>query len=580
MITWEKNFTSNPPSFFRGIDCITRVVAFLCGVLVVLYCAWTLDRGFDITDEAYYLLLAIYPESVKMYISAQQWITAGIWRVTGSLVAFRVAGLILLVGGASLLAFGAMVAASHNKQKWSYDAGGRMLVLASSIICSLLYVETINFSPSYNLLASSSTYAAAGMVLLALHAGKKWHRFGLLFLVGGALSVEFVSKPSSGVATLCLLAVWIFFLNPSLQGKVIGFATVLFSLILCVFILAVINTTIPEVEAGIRNGFELFRMVQDEPVGVRLTRYVFEFSRNVTHAFKDHLLLIVTVALYLIIRKLVFVVVVAAIIGYSLASAKYYLGYNGQYETLYILQMEFAFVLLALLLLVSMESWKNDRPLRFVIGGLIALPYTVGVGTGNSIFTQIINCLAPWGVAVAIVANMHFARKSDRLLVAALSMAFILAFSLQIVAGIFRAPYHLVQSMVKQDYKIDVGLLGSIKVDVETGNFMAALRLAAENCQIVPGSPFLGMYNVPGVAFALNTIPVFTPWLNNISQAEAVLKLAPVDTVRFSSVAILLNADTSFPPVPDVLGFPANFRYCGSAIFPLLIQEVQIWKHL
>ena len=197
----------------RGVENIARGGVLLCAFLVVSYCVWTLDRGFDITDEAYYLLLGIYPESVKMYISAQQWITGGIWRVTGSLLAFRAAGLILLVASTGLLALGAIVALSHSKLKLSDDVGGRALVLASSIVCALLYVETINFSPSYNLLAASGAYAATGLVLLALHAGDKWYRLGLLLLAGGALGVEFVSKPSAGVATLCLLAIWVFFLD-------------------------------------------------------------------------------------------------------------------------------------------------------------------------------------------------------------------------------------------------------------------------------------------------------------------------------------------------------------------------------
>lgn len=563
----------------RGAENIVRGGVLLCAFLVVSYCVWTLDRGFDVTDEAYYLLLGIYPESVKMYISAQQWITGGIWRVTGSLSAFRAAGLILLLASTGLLALGTIVALAHSKLKLSDDVGARALVIASSIVCALLYAETINFSPSYNLLAASGAYAATGLVLLALHSDDKWYRLGLLLLAGGALGVEFVSKPSSGIATLCLLAIWVFFLDRLVSKKFIALATVIFGLLLCVLTLVLTQTTILNARISIGSGFELFRMVQDEAVGVRLVRYIDDFFSHVAHALKYHVFLIVAVGLYLLTRHLMLLVTVFVVLIYSLVAAKYHLGYSGQYELQYGPQMEFAFVLFFLMLLVSIPIWKNSRPFILLIAGLIVLPYTVGVGTGNSIYTQIISCLAPWGVAIAAMANLNFDRRYDKLLAITLLGGFVVAFSLQIIAGVFRAPYHMVQPLAKQIYPVNVGVLGSLKVDAETRDFFGAIERAAQMCQIVPGTPFFGLYNIPGVALVLQTVPVLTPWLNNLAQAEAVLKFEAGESVHSSVVALLLGADGSSPPVPDVLGFPADFRYCGTATFPLLIQEVQIWKH-
>ena len=563
----------------RGAENIVRGGVLLCAFLVVTYCVWTLDRGFDITDEAYYLLLGIYPESVKMYISAQQWITGGIWRATGSLSAFRAAGLILLVASTGLLALGAVVSLSHSKLKFSEDVGGRGLVLASSIVCALLYVETINFSPSYNLLAASGAYAATGLALLALHAGDKWYRLGLLLLAGGALGVEFVSKPSAGVATLCLLAISVFFVEQLVSDKFIAVAAVISGLLLCVLTLVLTQTTILDVRIGIASGFELFRMVQDEPVGIRLVRYVGEFFRHAAHALTYHIFLIFAVGLYLLTRHLILVLIVFAILVYSLVSAKYHLGYSGQYELQYVPQMDFAFVLFFLILLVSIPVWRNSHSFIVLTVGLIILPYTVVVGTGNSIYTQVISCLAPWGVAIATMANLNFDRRSDKLLVITLLSGFILAFTLQIIAGVFRAPYHMVQPLAKQIYPVNVGLLGSLKVDAETRDFLGAIESASKVCGVVPGTPFFGLYNVPGVALVLQTVPVLTPWLNNLAQAEAVLKFGAAESVSSSVVALLLGADGSSPPVPNALGFPADFRYCGTATFPLLIQEIQIWKH-
>jgi hypothetical protein len=88
------------------VERVAGAAILLCAFLVVAYCIWTLDRGFEITDEAYYLLLAMHAGSVKFFISAQQWITAGLWQIAGSITIFRAAGMVLLLSSSALLALG------------------------------------------------------------------------------------------------------------------------------------------------------------------------------------------------------------------------------------------------------------------------------------------------------------------------------------------------------------------------------------------------------------------------------------------------------------------------------------------
>ena len=609
---------------------------------MVVYCIWTLDRGFEITDEAYYLLLAMHADSVKFFISAQQWITGGIWQITGSLVMFRAAGMFLLVASSSLLAFGAVSAFSQSKLRSSEDVGGRIIVLAASVICALLYSVTINLSPSYNLLAATGAYAAAGLVLLALHTSVKWQRLGLLLLVGSALGVEFVSKVSSGLATLGLVVIWVFIFGRSISEKMLGVAAIIAGFSLFVFALMCSQTTIPDAANSINQGLELFRMVQVESVWARLERNFIELLRNSADAIRAFGILISAVVIYLVNRHLlmrhelnrttvraeldgttshptdettrhptkqpkdgcqvvgyveahksvnishgstrtdswlkrsIFIGVILASLAYTLVSGKYLLGGTDQF----VFQMQSAFVLCVLVLLVSLPAWCKDYKTISLIGGLVALPYSVAIGTGNSLFTQIIISLAPWGTLLALLATSHFNNRADKIIVLILFTGFVMAISLQIITSGFRAPYHMVQPLAEQSQPVLVGNLGSVRVDADTKVFIDDLKSAANTCSITRGAPFLGLYNIPGVALVLQTVPALTPWLNDKPQAEFVMERGSLEDASAAVVALQITPDGALPPLPQRLStFPTGYRYCGMATYPYMQQKIQIWQY-
>lgn len=560
--------------WLSSIDRAARGAILVSAGLVIAFCLWSLDRGLEITDEAYYLLLAMHPQAVKLYISAQQWITGGLWQLTGSVLSFRAAGMALLVAGATLLALGAISALSRTSLKSPESFGARAQVVAASLVGALLYAATINLSPCYNLLASAGAYAAAGLLFVSFRESGNWQRTAMLFLVGGALSVEFISKPSSGIASMGLLTVCLFVSGQALRDKVIGLLAMVGGLVSCVFALVVSQTTVADAETALSLGMELFRMVQVEPVGARLTRYLVEFSRYAVEAFQAFLFVILAVSMYLLTRRPIFAGVAILSLAYTLLTGGYLLGGVDQY----VLQIQAAFVLFLLALLVSLPAWRKDRHAVALVAGLAVLPYTVAVGTGNAIFTQIIVSLAPWGVALGVMVNGNFQRNADRMLTLTLCAAFVLTISAQIISSGFRMPYHLQTPLVSQSQPVIVGDLGTIRVDAETAQFVGDLKAAGRTCSIVRGAPFLGLYNIPGVALILEAVPVLTPWLNNVAQADAVVHHAPPGVIAASSVAILLNADGSTPQLPAVLsGFPVGFRYCGEATYPFGRQRIQIW---
>lgn len=252
------------------------VLAAVCAVVV--YAVWSRNRGFEITDEAYYLLLAIHPAETRYYISAQQWAMAPLWQITGSLASFRMAGFLLLTGSAAVLGMGALTAARGRAASVMPQWPGRIAVIGCAVVCALLYAITINVSPSYNLLASAGAYLSLGLVLLAGDKTAAGGRVGMFGLAGVALAVEFVCKPSSGLATFVLVVIAVLWLDRSGGRKTLALAAVIAGGLFGLAALLFAHTTPSEAAQAFSGGMALFRMVQTEPILTRLGRYAIEFG--------------------------------------------------------------------------------------------------------------------------------------------------------------------------------------------------------------------------------------------------------------------------------------------------------------
>jgi hypothetical protein len=555
----------------RVLEATVAALVLIAVCAAIVYVVWSRNRGFEITDEAYYLLLAIHPAATRLYISAQQWAMAPIWQITGSLASFRMAGLGLLVGSAAVLGMGALAAARAHAAPSVPHRPSRIAVIGGAVVCALLYAITINVSPSYNLLASAGAYLSLGLMLLAGNKTSAAGRAGLWVLAGVALAVEFVCKPSSGVATFVLIVIAVLWLDHSGGRKTLALATVIAGGLFGLAALLFSHTTPSEAAQAFSGGMALFRMVQTEPILTRLGRYAIEFGGYTADAMRSNVFLIVAVLVYLIRRSWVTIGLVIAALVHALVATEYFA--YGMVQ--YVEYMQRALVFLALMLAAVWQAVPVRSRRLFVV--LTMLPYTVAMGTGNALFGQVIISLASWGALMALAAYTRPVAARDAVVPMAILVGFVTLTSVQILVYKAKIPYSLNERMDQQSLPVDIGPLGRVKVDEGTRQFMQEINAAVAKCRIAPGAPFLGLYNVPGLALALNAVPVETPWLNNVAQANAVLSSNEAVADR-AVIAIRLNMDGSLPPMPAALnGFPSNFQHCGDAVFPYGKQHIQIW---
>jgi hypothetical protein len=545
-------------------------------VVVMLYCVWTLDRGFEITDEAYYILLAIHASTQTLYISAQHWITTWLWQVTGSLAMFRAAGMVALLFSSILLALGTFsVCRRFGVIRDGFQAKG--VIVAGSVVSAMLYASTINFSPSYNLLASAGAYAASGLVLLAAQRLSVAQKHVLYVLAGCAVGAEALCKASAGASTLAILVLWLYVFERSYFHKICGTVAMAAGFVAFAGFALLSNTTISDAIQAIEQGMQLFRIVQIEAIDARLIRYATQFGQNIMATVVAFALPLISFAAYVKTRRTIFAKLGLGVLFVTLLFGGHLLGGWNDGRSL---TPPFAIVaMLIMALIVSIPVWKKSRNLIVLLCGLILLPYSVAMGTGNTLFTQAIVSLAPWGTLIGVLAVAHFPENFSKMPNSLIGFCFIATVSLQIVTSGFR-PYHMSTPLIKQDKEFATDNLGVVKVDAETHKFLTDIKAAAKDCNIAPGTPFLGLYNIPGVALALQATPVLSPWLNNVAQAEFVLERTHPEELRSVVVALNTGDIKDLPPLPRQLKtFPSGYRYCGMAAYPFGSQAIQIWQN-
>jgi hypothetical protein len=542
-----------------------------------MYVLWTLDRGFELTDEAYYLLLATQPDASSLYISAQHWITSALWQVSGSIPAFRAVGMFVLLSGACLLGIG-VFSFCLDQGLVEDRPGPKAVLVAGAAVGALLYASTINLSPSYNLLASAGAYAAAGLVLLASGRSRPWRKHLLYALAGVALGVEGLCKASAGASTLALLLLWLVIFERGFVQKTVGALVMTLALVTFSLLALLGNTTIPEAASAFEQGMLLFRVVQVEAVDARLLRYAEEFGRSSVSALKTFGLPILAFIVYASTRRIGFALVGGAALIATLIWGGHWIGGWDAKGTVGQPIALFAMLIMALVLWIPLAK-GNPRQASLVVG-LVLLPYSVAMGTGNMLFTQVIASLAFWSVLVAALIATHPRRALHPLPAALLAVCFVATVASQIVTSGSR-PYQLAEPLHKQDFPFALEGLGVVKVDSRTHEFLRDLQSAKVACGLRDGVPFIGLYNVPGVALALRAVPPMSPWLYNAAQAEFVLERTRPADLSSAVVAVKLLGENKdvMPPLPVQLGrFPAGYRYCGAAFYPFHNHKIEVWQ--
>lgn len=540
---------------------------------LAMWLCWTLGRGIELTDEAYYVLNGMHPEAIQFFFTPTQWLSGPLWSATGSLTGFRAIGLLIMTISAAVLAWGTIRASNWVGLPEPKTLVAKGIPLTACICSAWLYGAVLNFAPSYNSLSAAGAYSSVGLLFCALDCPDRRKSMALFMLAGVTLGLTLIAKFSSGICiTVLILGLFVVFFRAA-DLTVRNALAMIIVVPMTVISVAFVFSSPTTAWHAFRNGLELTSLAQqNEPISIRLMRNWLECRTMIETAARAFLGPLLCVGASLLLRHALLGIIAALWFALNLSGGDFLLGGMDRYQVQSVPLA--ATVLLAMFLTIGV--WGRKPRLAILVIALFLLPFLIALGTGNPLPFQIILSMASWGLLCAMLANaVHGPLRLAALLFCLIFVAIVAS---QIVTSGTRSPYRLSRPLQEQTVTVDIASVGRVRVDMETSKFVKDVQAAATKCQVSAGTPFLGFYNLPGLAIVLGAIPIDTPWLFGEPFASAVLNQTAPFKLQSALVALKLNETGQPPHLPDQLKeFPQKYRACGEAMLPYQRARVELW---
>jgi hypothetical protein len=503
--------------------------------------------GFDVTDEALYILSAKFPFEQASGLGFSHVITSVFWDLSGTTFIFRLSSILFsaLISVVLCLQIRDIVPKSLN-----FHGKKAFPVI---LISYLSYGSIINFSPSYNLLIAWFTPVTLLSFLGYIYSQKLGSL--LINLVTTSIGLLLILNVKFPVTFSLILLIFILLIFDFERGKVrhfLRFAAVL--LVFAIFLaLEIVFLFKHDFNFNyFQNGFMVLQNLQKVGNGSHLIEvllrtgkrlayvFVFLFSilfmAQVTRRFNRSLRISLnsTLCIFLLIYFKMYYVSNANWTGQALAIHSF---------VLYCLWVNRKVI------------FANSKTATLVLS-MLFLPYVMSLGTNNIYFEQTLFYLAPWGVLVSLcrVQLLPNVPLKNLFLYSGLLTYFL-------VTSYYMPAYGLEESYSKNSYSLDVEGFGTIHVSKHTKELFKNIAELKYSCKISTKDRFLGLQNTGGLAIPLNLIPLGNPWVNSELQVQVNLKDNHPD--QGFVIASRDSALRLLQFLPAELNFPESFRYCG-----------------
>jgi hypothetical protein len=593
-----------------AIPALATVVA-LAGA--VRFALWASGRGLDITDEGYYLVSARYPADVVMMVTASHRLLRPLFAAVGwNLPLYRAAGVCLTVLSAFVLAAGLDAC----RRRLDPDAP-RSWTLVASEAAAIALGAMLGYSwvmtPSYNWITNWGLSLGAGAVLTTLTIGEANRAASLwLGVLGAVLGAMFFAKFTAAVAAggVFALALLLWPLVPFrvrakwLLPAAVGFVAVV------AFYFVVLQSPVAWVRT-VRLG--LWDAGVQTPLhnAGSLIRYYHDWRDDVVGAlFKEFgSLFVALTALAIAIRfappdRWVGGRTLRLLAWAGIAYAVYLVSIHLRDFPPSIYHFDVTRLFFGWLLLLGplALAWRGRPQSHASVPGrqpriglawtivvlmLFVLPFCGSVGTGNALQFGMRFTLAPWFALFAIVLGCLSAASRTRWSVP-VGLACLSAFCIvYIVRGQLEAPYRLLTGLRGQTEETPIGAAGSVvKLDPELHAFITDVRAAAERSGFKPGDDLLGLYDMPGIVFALGgRSPGVTWWTMGYPGSrpvmERAIELAGAERVRHAYILQTKSSTEWLQSLaPKGVNFPGDYVLAGTFTIPYswAKEEVRLWR--
>lgn len=528
----------------RNHDSIPMLLALIIGLFIsVKICA----AGFDVTDEALYILSAKFPFEQASGLGFSHLFTSVFWGLSQSIFLFRISSIIF----SALISIILCLQISHlAPANFEFNAKRAFPVI---LISYLSYGSIINFSPSYNLLIAWFAPMTMLAFLQFIYAEKSSSiGINLLSSSAGLLIIFNIKFPVTFSLIFLVFILLIFDIERGRSRRILRFATALivFIILLTLEIAFLLNRQFDF--AYFQDGFSVLQNLQPGGSGSHFFEVMLRTGKRIGYvfAFLSSILLMDRItrrfsqSLRLVLISSVFLFLAFYFKMYYASNANW----TGQALAIH------SFMLYCLW--INRKNIFMDSKSVTLMLSMLLLPYIMSFGTNNIYFEQTLFYLAPWGLFVSL-CNIPLLRRIP------LRNAFLYSAVLTyfLVTSYYLPAYGLEESYSKNTHWTEVDGFGTIRVSKHTKDLLEDISKLKSSCNISAHDRFLGLQNLGGMAIPLNLVPLGNPWINSKLQVRVNLKDKQPD-----QGLVIASRDSSYQTLqflPAELNFPGSFRYCG-----------------
>jgi hypothetical protein len=471
---------------------------------------WLMDRGFDFTDQSFYLMSIQRPADYELAYGLWAYALKPLYELAGgSIACAQRIGALVLVGFGCLAG---MVVLSRARLSWLAPAGIQILAVCAAL--PLTYYTLWLPTPSYNWLALLGGLALFNAILL-LRAPDSTKSSAIWAATAGVLAA--FARPHNAVGYAVLYFTAVLLVLPTARARATQIAWAAAASIVATLAVA----SLLPVEGILKQISEydaIFGM--SHPIAFSFVHQQLEFLLD----GKAWLLSPVLFGAIMFMRRgdrkiygglralliaAALAVMLGAVLSEILSPNIYRLGAR---------TAAFAFAVLIL------AALKEDIDLRAIKLLAVAafIPWAATLGTSNPIHQQLPFFYGLW-IAIAFAAFVIAVKKSRAAVTAASVMALYLTF-FGINFGL-SSPYRLATPLAMQTIPTQTGWGSELKLDTKTSAFIQGLRAAARQGGLCRGCMAIDLTGVlPGAVFVMDgQMPVF-PWLFSNHLAQEYLK--------------------------------------------------------
>jgi len=431
------------------------------------------------------------------------------------------------------------------------------------IISALLYGSSINFSPSYNLLTSAGMNILVGSLLAVAGSNTNLVRNLNIILASVGVTLIVLTKPQSGLLLFLVSAI---FIATSTSGHRSTYA-IFFTVITCSVTLLIIQT-FGGAEKFLNQQLFVYSLYKSA-ISNSFTSMATDYLRGIIELLKLGLAMPFTL-MWFFAKKFHWVIFPIFVI--ENVSRTWFLGKTIE---------PFLSILIVIMVTALVHpreavsrNWQHAATILF----LFVAPLTLAFASTNDVVSMTRIFLAPWGMCAVFLVKLLIQPKCLTWCYALLCL-FCLCAVTQFINVNLKDPYQTADFLVNENIKVDTETMGVVWVSSGTVDYLLEANKARAVCGFGPGERSVATFHNPGIALALNTNPVVSPWINNNLQLRQILSYQRWMPGTPLVVALQVRYGGSIYKSIDIPGFPQNFKYCGSVTYPFAQQTSFIYFH-